>query len=355
MAPKKDIFDQYRDQKDQWDQAPPPSAWERLESRLDAEAPPHPGRPWKPFVWGGSVVALLIVLSIALWRLAGPKEPAVLSSPVTAVEEPRQRTETPVVPEEAEEPTVPNQDRLLLNRVADSLDTSPVELLTDGEMPRRPELEVNWDSLIPSANFVAFDYDSANLNPGNMIVTNRYGNVRDTVQDLGQYRQLRSLSNDNVYLQLNTRRNDLDYRPRSGSRAPDPVVLEHFKWLLGSWKRNGPGGATIETWKQLDEFTLEGRGYFLVNGDTLLAEKMRIEQRGHDVYYIVALDAEGRPVKFRLRSVEPGEAIFETGRARSQKEITIRQDDANNYSTILNDNRSYGAEERSFQRADNLP
>ena len=181
-----------------------------------------------------------------------------------------------------------------------------------------------------------------------MVVTNRGGNVIDTVHSLAQYRGgvHQGVYNPygNQYLQLNGARNDASYRPR-GSRRDDPLTLSHFNWLLGSWKREGPSGATFEQWQQLNEFTIEGRGYFMVNGDTMVTEKMRIEQRGENVYYIVALDTNLRPIKFRLRSSSPGELIFENKSNEFPKEIIVRQNGTDNFSTTLN-NGKRGARKR---------
>lgn len=385
MDPKKDIWQQFREQPDAWDEAPPASAWDKLNARLDAEPPSHPGRPWKPFALPGAGLVLILLLGFGLLRTA-LNEPEMILSDLSAVE--TVETSEPIhALDPAELPPPPHLDTLAewseamgdttltANEDLDPVDMDYVQSiqpfegdveghLSDpqdqgyGQVQDYPQLPyVQWDSMLPADNYSPYNYDSSTLNPGQMVVTNGFGNVLDTVRSLGQYRggvrQGSYNPHDNQYLQLNMARNDISYSPRG--RRGDVALLDHFNWILGSWKREGPSGATFEQWRQLDEFTIEGRGYFTVNGDTMVAEKMRIEQRGENVYYIVALDTNLRPIKFRLRSRNPGELIFENKKNSFPKEIIVRQTDADNFSTTWNDGkrspRKRKEEVRRMQRA----
>lgn len=351
MDPKKNIWDQFRDQADAWDEAPPASAWDRLNARLDAEPPAHPGRPWKPFALPGAGLLLVVLMGFGLlWTAMGETKPVLLAA--NEVE-----TETAAPPEghlgdlpvlldtlmEGEEQQMVDSLPISTDLVQqeEDVEVAPVLQRQEQQYVQEPAYEP-WDSLIPDNNFSPYDYGNSDIPIGNMVVTNPHGNVIDTVSSLGQFRGgvHEGVYNayDNQFLQLNGRRNDVSYRPR-GNRRDDPLTLDHFNWLLGSWKREGPSGATHESWQQLDRFTIEGRGFFTVNGDTMVTEKMRIEQRGEKVYYIVAIDTNNRPIKFRLRSSNPGELIFENKTNPYPKEIIVRQDDSNNFSTTLHNGK----------------
>lgn len=358
MDPNKDIWQQFSEQQDAWDEAPPASAWDKLEARLEAAPPDQPGRPWKPFALPGTGILLVVLMGLGLLRTGiAPREETKPDFPTEKSEQIASTGEVASTQDlvqldagELPTETSPAQDSLPLENPVGNADQAPQQELpiNSNYVQMNPIRDISLDTLFPTDNFAPYNYDNSQLNPGQMVVTNTYGNLLDTVGSLQQFRggiqQGRYANADNQYLQLNMARNDVSYAPR-GNAAADYNTLDHFNWLLGSWKREGPSGATYEQWQQLDQFTIEGRGYFVVNGDTMVTEKMRIEQRGDNVYYIVALDTNRRPVKFRLRSREPGELIFENPKKGYPQEIIVRKADADNFSTILQ-NPSQGYQQR---------
>ena len=86
----------------------------------------------------------------------------------------------------------------------------------------------------------------------------------------------------------------------------------------------------MEEWRQKDDFTLVGRGYFVVNGDTIVTEEMRIEQRGPNVYFILLKDQNHKSMKFRLRSRQPNELIFQNESPKESDELILRRNGATN-------------------------
>lgn len=353
MDPQQDSFRQFRDQQDAWEEAPSPQAWDKLVDRLDAEAPVQATRPWKPLLWGAGIAALLTIGAFLYFSRPNP-EP--LQEAIAEVVQPAPSTKpdfqrmsdsvpAPVLAEEKTklEKTVASlgstrQSEVVLEQ--SSPDTVPPILNTEQSGMWDSSGTEWWGAYVPDGNYAAFNYDTTELRAGNMIVTNELGNIRDTVEGLPAFQQYRSTYGYNDYLQLNVRRNDISYAPRSGKtyRHDNSDMLTHFNWLLGSWKRNGPGAATLETWQQLDAFTLEGKGLFVVNGDTLLVERMRIEQKGKDIYYIIALDEHSQAIRFRLRSVKPGEAVFRNRKNPFPREITLRRDENGEVTTIYEGN-----------------
>lgn len=170
---------------------------------------------------------------------------------------------------------------------------------------------------------------TANLLPlGNMLVTNSVGNPIDTVNSLQQYSNLIQSNDNNRYLQINAARNDMNFNFAGPSTAGNQENLQHLKWLLGSWKTQGASGGAIEEWRQLDDFTLVGRGYFVVNGDTIVTQEMRIEQRGPNVYYIIVKDENAKAMKFRLRSRMSNELIFQDESPKTDQELVLRNNPA---------------------------
>ena len=386
MNGKKDIFRQFQDQQSAWDEAPPASAWERLEARLDAEPPNHPGRPWKPFILPG--IGVLLLLALLGWGLlSGPGEgematkteteqvsPLADNEPVwdqrvVPNEEEQWVPDDPAPPEEeapredpvllANDPELDGRTPSLLNegwtRVAgpqvDSTDLNRTDasVLGNPALPpmayQRAVTDNPLDDMLPLTNVAPYNYDNSTLNPGNMVVTNGFGNIVDTVRSIGQYVEGLDATSGNYpgYLQMNATRNDISYAPRGGYRTRiNPSKLEHFNWLLGSWRFKGPSGGTesFEEWERVDAFNFEGRGFLVVNGDTVITDRMRIEQRGSNVYYIAALDTNQTPMRFRLRSNTPGEAVFKNPSRGFPNEVILRQGQDGKMETILNNGKS---------------
>lgn len=377
MKAEQDIEKQLANSQNAWDSQPTPDLWDRLETRLDEAIPaiePRKPKNW-PFRLGS--VALLIGLGLGLWW-AWPTGDAVvpLAKPLAT----HSAFPTSLEIETEDTNFAENQNSQLsfgdnvgiggtaLSKTRPSpikgksgsffaefrrqhlglqgaterhfgSDGDPLagsnpggqasyngsSIQSNGEMTNtnltmsnmyagRPELEV-----------------TANLLPlGNMLVTNSVGNPIDTVSSLEQYSSLIRSADNNRYLQINAARNDMNFNLASPTSEGNQQNLQHLKWLLGSWKTQGTSGGTIEEWRQLDDFTLVGRGYFVVNGDTMVTQEMRIEQRGPNVYYIIAKDENAKAMKFRLRSRLNNELIFQDESPKTNRELLLRNNPSTN-------------------------
>src|SRR5688572_9809595 len=62
--------------------------------------------------------------------------------------------------------------------------------------------------------------------------------------------------------------------------------LEQAGWILGSWQNSSPEGIATENWKMDNDSTYSGSSYFVMNQDTVSSEKLTLEQRGEDLFYI---------------------------------------------------------------------
>lgn len=112
--------------------------------------------------------------------------------------------------------------------------------------------------------------------------------------------------------------------------------VEQFQWLIGQWVAPlGENRQTIEQWRQKDQFTIEGRGQLVVNGDTTFTEGMKIQKIGADLYYILALDENNKEVRFQLHSLEADRAVFQTDEQGVPNELIIQQYNFDNFSTTL--------------------
>jgi hypothetical protein len=365
MSARKNIEKQLAEAQNAWDEQPVPELWSRLEAELDAAAPASEGK--KPKNWPFRILmALLLPVGIGLWfLLAGPSDAKAIAKAIAArdhavhvygpaislSEELDQQVHSGLDfgnnfalgharPGLSGKPTLfPKPAVGLRGMVFQPATSGNVAVASTNMNPAgNPGDAVALSS--PTTNYMGYTPQSYNSYPprfgnlgnenlniglpdGNLLVTNGNGNPLDTVHSLTQYSDMPQSSN--TYLQLNTRRNDMHFDLRANGRNPHNISgLQELNWLLGSWKTEGFSGAGYEEWVQKDAFTIEGKGYLVVNGDTLVTEQMRIEQQGPAVYYIVVKDTAHKAMRFRLRSQQSNELIFQNEAPKSNQEIVIR-------------------------------
>jgi len=92
-------------------------------------------------------------------------------------------------------------------------------------------------------------------------------------------------------------------------------VNEQFKKLSqieGTWSMQTKRGIIYEQW-ELKENLLAGKSFKVMNGDTLLLERVNILIDGGDLFYIPVVEGQnnGEPVKFKLVSFSNDTFIFD--------------------------------------------
>ena len=161
----------------------------------------------------------------------------------------------------------------------------------------------------------------------------------------------------------------------SGGVVDTQGSIQQFKWILGKWEAPGSdadfekvagkaaassakkakrkkkdmfkesgkdrtaSNLSVEEWKPLNEFTIAGQGYLVVNGDTTFTESMQIKRIDSDLYYILALDKSGQTVKYKLKSYTEEEAVFENEAVAFPNQVILQRDFSNgNFTTVLQNN-----------------
>jgi hypothetical protein len=89
--------------------------------------------------------------------------------------------------------------------------------------------------------------------------------------------------------------------------------LHKLDWLLGSWKNVSSEGTVYERWSKASDNSYSGHGFMIVNNDTVFSERISIEQKGNNVFYIPTVrdQNDGKAVSFKLISNEGSEFIYE--------------------------------------------
>lgn len=89
--------------------------------------------------------------------------------------------------------------------------------------------------------------------------------------------------------------------------------LPQLEWMLGRWENNSDQGNLSEVWKQVDDSTFTGRSYFVIQGDTVFAETIRLIERKGKISYCVSVKDQnnGEEVPFELTALDGKNLTFE--------------------------------------------
>lgn len=84
-------------------------------------------------------------------------------------------------------------------------------------------------------------------------------------------------------------------------------------FFIGEWENKEKDGLLIERWQKLNDSVFVGESYFVSNNDTLNSEKIRLEQRGKELYFIPIVKGQNnnQPVEFKLTESSPTHVVFE--------------------------------------------
>ncbi|HLC83415.1 MAG TPA: DUF6265 family protein [Bacteroidia bacterium] len=89
------------------------------------------------------------------------------------------------------------------------------------------------------------------------------------------------------------------------------VGIADFTWLQGKWMGTSEGMDFFEQWKPLQGNLLDGQGGAVSGKDTVFSEKIKIEQRGEDVFYTANVQENGGPVDFKFTGYKQDSIVFE--------------------------------------------
>jgi hypothetical protein len=96
---------------------------------------------------------------------------------------------------------------------------------------------------------------------------------------------------------------------------------------MGRWVNKSKEGLLIENWEKTNDSLYNGESYFVIAGDTLFSEKISLEQKGGDVYYIpvVRNQNNGKAVPFRMTLGDSTQMIFENKEHDFPQKIIYRK------------------------------
>jgi hypothetical protein len=100
--------------------------------------------------------------------------------------------------------------------------------------------------------------------------------------------------------------------------------FEKLSWIVDRWVSTDGESTTYEHWEKTSNTLLTGGSETVKNGDTLFAEKLKIELTGENIYYIADVKHNPAPVRFKLTSITDTEAVFENPEHDFPQKITYK-------------------------------
>lgn len=89
------------------------------------------------------------------------------------------------------------------------------------------------------------------------------------------------------------------------------VGVSDFTWLQGKWMGSSEEMEFFEQWKPLQGNLLDGQGGAVSGKDTVFSEKIKIEQRGEDIFYTANVQENGGSVDFKFTGYKQDSIVFE--------------------------------------------
>lgn len=126
----------------------------------------------------------------------------------------------------------------------------------------------------------------------------------------------------------------------TGTGKPS-TLLQTFAWMTGEWHDETRGdGNNNETWAYRNPQTLEGKGYYTLQQDTLFEERLTILQDGSDVYFVTNVDQLNRRIRYRLTYINGNRYTFEQNAiAEAPNQVILeKKENGNGFTLEMNYN-----------------
>jgi hypothetical protein len=277
-------------------ESPSPAVWERLDQRLD-QRKARPKFLWSK-IFAAASITIVLAASGAVFYALGKKQDAEQVA--------RRESARPDVNDRESLGGLENADAPALYEGNDKI----VLAENDAPPPPIPDARLEKDVFhIPFPEDAPPPMETATGGTETVTANDRVFVDAGTVKNVPTVGSPMEADNGTVE---EVRRAPAPTSPRPG-KALDGLspALAPFRWMVGNWRDNRYEGISVETWSLKNFGTLEGTGTLMVDGDTLLNERLTILEDNGEVYYIAPLDPVNRRAKFRLKKVTASQFVFE--------------------------------------------
>lgn len=129
--------------------------------------------------------------------------------------------------------------------------------------------------------------------------------------------------------------------------------LDEFKFLVGKWQGSRDGTTLQEIWSSSGS-ALSGQGIVFAGTDTLFHEKLSMEVRDGEIYYVATVPNNPGPVPFRLVASGKNSWTFENKEHDFPQNIQYTLFGSDSLQAVVsgNDNGKISKEEFHFKKID---
>lgn len=100
--------------------------------------------------------------------------------------------------------------------------------------------------------------------------------------------------------------------------------MEMLSWIVDRWISTDGETNSYEHWEKAGDNLFVGGSETVKNGDTVFAEKLKIELIEGTVYYIADVSHNLAPVRFKLTQINENSAVFENPEHNFPQKISYR-------------------------------
>ncbi len=123
-------------------------------------------------------------------------------------------------------------------------------------------------------------------------------------------------------------------------KAENCHSIKTVSWLLGDWQSQKNDRTITESWHQVSDKTIEGRGTTYAGSQFKSSESLRIVLMSNALYYIAKVEHNPLPVAFKLTSCTGSNVIFENHNHDFPKRIEYTFVDKGNIRVNVSDGKS---------------
>lgn len=383
MKPKKDIFDQFRDNQHKLNEVPSPQAWDRLEMRLDKHEDRKPKPIYRVLSMAAAVAVLVAVMSVITFVLNSNGDSMAMNEAVSKN----------FKVEELKVLTVSNENDAQIaayQRKYNNHLSSPIQegkankkLIAKMDIQRR---DGNLNSFIAKAKkekeqsltivpatepkietaqtkVENYDFAKNEIPTADEEIAYESESKEEILQDVfaedaKAFADGATMEAEDIDLAVKdeaakktkkyaTKEIAAEKRVRASAAkelsAPEPTAginnlgnsgIQQFQWLIGKWEGNINNQVSIEQWEKVNNKTLEGNGLVMANGLSVFNENMKIQEIDNVIYFIADLNGTGTPVRYQLVSNDGFKAIFENRNVEFPNQVVLQRTNSSNFSTI---------------------
>jgi len=128
----------------------------------------------------------------------------------------------------------------------------------------------------------------------------------------------------------------------SNAQESNKQKFKKLEWLMAKWVRtnSAAGHSGYEIWSKVSDLKLSGKGVTLKGNKIVFTENLELIVKGIDIFYVVTLADEKKPIYFKLTELDENGFTCENPEHDFPKKITYRRSGKNVKAVISGNGKS---------------